>query len=308
MSLAELRMRARNGFRDHVLYADRRPSLSRRARVGEVARNLAIAAGRTTFRGRPVQFEYHGFTIPHDLALMTGGGEESWDAITAGHLEYYRRWSPISPAMSILEIGCGIGRDAIALVDVLDERGRYVGLDVVRPSTEWSNAHIARRHPNFEFVHLDVRTEMYNPSGAFDNADVVFPVDDDSFDLVVAHSVFTHMFRDAVTRYLVEIGRVLRRGGLVNVSFFVVDDESLANAASTEAPLTFGHEHAGADRNDKPDRPENAVAFRATTIREMAATAGLRVRSIEPGFWSGLHPDVPNGQDIVILEATEQNP
>ena len=58
-------------------------------------------------------FRYDGFDIPVELARLTGGGPETWHDITVGHLLEYERYCPIHPDHSVLEIGCGVGRDAI---------------------------------------------------------------------------------------------------------------------------------------------------------------------------------------------------
>ena len=297
----DLRARAANGFRDHVLYSTERHRRFSRSGARELARNVAVAFGRSTLFGHPVQFAHRGFVIPCDLAEMTGGGADTWDAITDAHLEYYRRWAPITPSSSVLEIGCGIGRDAMALGEVLVAPGRYVGLDITRPSIAWCNAHIARRYPSTSFAHLDVQSDMYNPRGAASSTDVRLPVEADAFDLVVLHSVFTHMFHDAIAHYLDEIRRALRPGGQVMASFFLVDDDALAAAARHEAPLTFTQLHAGCDRVNDASHPEAAVGFRTSTVDALASAAGLIVRDIHRGFWSGQHAGVPNGQDIVML-------
>lgn len=298
----DLRARSASGFRDHVLYSTERHRRLSRSGLQEVARNVAVGLGRTTLFGRPVQFRAHGFVIPCDLAEMTGGGADTWDAITDAHLEYYRRWTPVTPTSSVLEIGCGVGRDAMALGPLLTPAGRYVGLDITRPSVAWCNAHIARRYPVTSFSHLDVQSDMYNPAGRWSSTDVSLPVDADSFDLVVLHSVFTHMFHDAVGHYLDQIRRALRPGGRALASFFLVDDDALDAAAHHAAPLTFVHSYTGCDRVNDATHPEAAVGFRSATVLSLAAGAGLQVREIHPGFWSGLHRGVPNGQDIVILE------
>jgi len=270
--------------------------------VAEIARNVAIGIGATSLRGTAVQFEYRGHKIPADLAEMTGGGAETWEAIALAHLDYYQRWTPLTSTDAVLEIGCGIGRDALHLVDIIEPPGRYVGMDVTAPSIRWCKENITRDHSNFRFVHLDVRSPMYNPSGAFTTDDVEFPLSDRSFDLVFLHSVFTHMFRDAIEHYLVEIARVLKSTGHVMVSFFIAEDASLAAAAANGSAQTFRFPADGADRINDADHPEAAVGFTLESIEAMAQGAGLKVTQDHRGFWSGLHPDAPNGQDIVILE------
>jgi SAM-dependent methyltransferase len=302
VSVAELQSRLKNGLRDHRLYGDEFQPRGRRARLKEIARNVAIGVGATRLRGETVQFEYRGYKIPADLAEMTGGGADTWEAIALAHLGYYERWTPMSPTDAVLEIGCGIGRDALHLIDVIEPPGRYVGMDITGPSIRWCKENITRDHTNFRFVHLDVRSPMYNPNGAFSTDDVEFPLSNLSFDLVFLHSVFTHMFGDAIEHYLAEIARVLKSTGQVMASFFIVDDDTLAAADANGSAQTFRHTSEGADRINDANHPEAAVGFTLERIEAMAAGAGLKVTQDHRGFWSGRNEDAPNGQDIVILE------
>ncbi len=302
MPAGELVARVRHGLKDHRLYSTERVRRGRRARVREVGRNIAIGLGARTFLGEPVQFDCRGFTIPLDLAEMTGGVDDTWEEIALAHLDYCRRWAPIGPDDAVLDIGCGIGRDAIYLAGLLSTRGRYVGMDIIEPSVTWCQRNITRRHPNFEFVLLDSRSEMYNPTGARSSLEVEFPLPAERFDLVFLHSVFTHMFADDIAHYLSEIARVLRPTGKVLASFFVFDDPTLAAAQVGVGPLRFRHEVDDDCRINDPAHPEAAVAYTADAIGNVAESSGLGVRGVHRGFWSGLDPEAPNGQDVVIME------
>jgi ubiquinone/menaquinone biosynthesis C-methylase UbiE len=294
-------VRLQNALRDFSLYADEHGARGRRLRLQEVCRNLAIGFGATSLRGEPIQFVYQGYKIPLDLAEMTGGADESWEDIALAHLDCYERWAPIRPDDAVLEIGCGIGRDAIHLAGLLSSKGRYVGIDITRASIEWCRRHITRRHPNFEFVSLDVRSAMYNPAGAHTNADVEFPLSSESFDRVVLHSVFTHMFVDDIAHYLSEISRVMRPDAALLASFFVFDEATLDSAQRHDGALTFRYEVDRTCRINDPDHPEAAVAYTLDAIDEVAADSGLQVLSLHRGFWSGANPGATNGQDVAIL-------
>ena len=107
-------------------------------------------------------FEYKGYRIPEPLMNLTGAGSESWEIIAREHMEQYERYAPIDQDAAVLEVGCGVGRDAMQLEDHLSEKGRYVGIDIIRPSIEWCQANIAARHPNFSFHYLDIQSQIYN--------------------------------------------------------------------------------------------------------------------------------------------------
>jgi len=57
-------------------------------------------------------FEFKGFKIPEHLILLTGAGSETLDTIGQAHITNYKKFMGLEPDMTLLEIGCGIGRDA----------------------------------------------------------------------------------------------------------------------------------------------------------------------------------------------------
>ena len=103
-------------------------------------------------------FSFDGYDIPLDLAILTGGGAETWEGISAAHLAAYARYCPLRAGHDVLEVGCGVGRDAIPLSAVLGPGGSYVGVDVSGPSIAWCRENITVRHPNFRFAHLNIRS------------------------------------------------------------------------------------------------------------------------------------------------------
>ena len=76
-------------------------------------------------------------TYPVDLAILTGGGEDTWAGISAAHLAAYGRYCPLRAGHDVLEVGCGVGSDAIPLTDILGAGGSYLGVDVSGPSIAW---------------------------------------------------------------------------------------------------------------------------------------------------------------------------
>lgn len=301
MAAGELTDRLRHGLADYRLYSEESPHRTPRARLGEMAGNLARGLGLTSFRGRSLQFTYRGYVIPLDLAEMTGGAADTWHEIVEAHLGYYERWAPVSADSDILEVGCGIGRDAMRLAELLGPDGSYVGVDITEPSIRWCRRNITRRHRNIRFAHLDVASPMYNPTGTLTNTEVVFPLADGSVDRVVLHSVFTHMVPAHVEHYLGQISRVLRRGGLVLASFFLVDDGVLDSARRHGSAQTFRYPGPDGCRLNDEDHPEAAIAYSLADVRAMAQRCGLQLVDHHPGFWSGAAPAAPNGQDIVVF-------
>ena len=64
-----------------------------------------------------------------------------------------------------------------------------------------------------------------------------FPYEDESFDVVFATSVLTHLLPDAVENYLAEIHRVLAPGGRSFVTYFLIDEESKSLMSESEFPF-----------------------------------------------------------------------
>jgi SAM-dependent methyltransferase len=247
-------------------------------------------------------FAFEGYDIPIDLAILTGGGAETWAGISAAHLEAYERYCPLRPGHDVLEVGCGVGRDAIPLVRVLGPDGSYVGVDVSQPSIVWCRDNITPRHPNFRFDHLDIHSEFYNPSGARSAHEIVLPVASASMDRIVLQSVFTHMFEPDITHFLREFRRVLRPDGRVFASFFVLGEQSLRFAGATPDVLKFLHDrHRGCRIND-PEHPEAAVGYTPAALARLVRHGGFALdQPVHLGSWCG-RPDVDDGQDITILK------
>jgi SAM-dependent methyltransferase len=252
-------------------------------------------------------FAYKGYRIPIELVDLTGGGVDTWDVISVGHMEQYAKYAPIDRDASVLEVGCGVGRDAIQLTEHLSSQGAYVGIDIIRPSIEWCQANITPRYPNFTFRYLDIKSQIHNSGGSLRVVDVKLPVPSASVDRIILQSVFTHMFYDDIIHYLKEFRRILKPGGKVVASFFVIDEESqkMINASDGDPAfnLTFAFPYGeGCFINDKR-YPEGAVAFTIPRLQQMLAKSGMVLdQPIHPGFWSG-RQGVTDGQDIAVLKA-----
>jgi SAM-dependent methyltransferase len=201
---------------------------------------------------------------------------------------------------AVLDVGCGLGRMAVPLVQHLGASGRYEGLDVDAEAIAWCQRHIGAAHANFRFTAVGVQSGRYNPAGGTPAASFVFPYPDASFDVVFLASVFTHLLPGAVERYLHELRRVLKPAGRCLASYFLLNARSeAAIAAGSVKPLhRFPHRLDGCSVLSR-ELPESAVAHDENRVRSLYVACGFRV--IEPiryGKWAG--GAGPVGQDIVL--------
>ena len=234
------------------------------------------------------------FDGPRDPALFVQNGRE--------FLQHYIELCDLQPHERVLDIGSGIGRKAVPLIDFLDERGSYTGFDINRTGVAWCRERIGSRHPNFTFQHIDVYNGRYNPSGTTEPSAYTFPLDSAQFDFVVLTSVFTHMFPPEVAQYLREVGRLLRPGGRALISFFLRNAESAALIERGQSSLHFPHERksaSGAYAIERESVPEDAVAFDEALVRRFYDESGLNIRTIHYGTWCGRAEGV-SYQDLVV--------
>ena len=124
-----------------------------------------------------------------DADWFLRGGRAGYDAIAA-HV-------PLAELESVLDFGCGCGRVTRWWGDF---DGQVAGSDVSVPAVDWCRANI--------------------PFGRFEQNALTPPLvfDDESFDLVYALSVFTHLTAELQLAWRDELRRVLRPGGLLLVT------------------------------------------------------------------------------------------
>ncbi len=228
------------------------------------------------------------------------GPLRTFEASGAEFTTYLRLLTVLRPDERLLDVGCGCGLMAIFLKDHLHQSGRYVGVDIHKPSIGWCEKEIGSRHPNFTFEHIDVRNRAFNPNGANPAEAYRFPFDDQSFDIILLKSVFTHMRPVEVENYVKEISRMLRPAGRCLMTFFLLNAEQARLSSQGDQELDFNYGD-GVWRYVYEQRPESAVAFAEENIRDLLKRCGLVLQEpIYYGKWSG-RIDGLSYQDIIIV-------
>jgi SAM-dependent methyltransferase len=240
-----------------------------------------------------------GDPMPPPELSRTVGRPERFREVGEEFLGYFVDLCGLRPDERVLDVGSGVGRIALPLTGYL-EGGGYEGFDVIAASVRWCQENITPRHPSFVFRHADVFNGSYNPTGTIQAEDFEFPYETASFDFVYLASVFTHMLPPGVERYLSECGRVLRPGGRMLATFFLLNDEtSLLLQHGEGAEQRFDHE-LGRCKVTVLDDPEALVAYEEHVVRQLIAAAGLSVQEpIRYGRWPGRETFL-SGQDVVL--------
>jgi SAM-dependent methyltransferase len=158
---------------------------------------------------------------------------EAWAQLIRDELE---------PDSTILDIGCGCGRVARWFADDANVAA-YVGFDVIEESVAWCRnflSPLASR--KYRFERLDVQSDEYNPGGTIPASEVVFPLATGAAHVVIAASLFTHLFENDTRRYLRETARVLdpARGSAL---LSILRLPNGAGSAGNEARMEYGERH-----------------------------------------------------------------
>lgn len=214
------------------------------------------------------------------------GATEEYEQIPAEYLGCFELLGDLTTTDSVLDVGCGTGGLAQALL--------------ARPHV------FSGRYRGFDVDH---------PGGTLDPDTFRFPHADAEFDLAFAMSVFTHMLPSTAAVYLQQIGRVLRPGGRALLSLVLLPREKQRHGPVAVGRLyhrvlvTDGRQHGPGGttvetiervRSVTADAPQIFTFYAEDDVRAMAEASGLSVSSVRYGTWSG-HDGGPAFQDLLLL-------
>lgn len=215
-------------------------------------------------------------------------------------LDLVVRHAGLKPDSKILDVGCGIGRLAVPLTNYLTAEGGYEGFDIVKKGIDWCNRKITVRFPNFHFLWIDLKNDLYNLSTDTEAKNFTFPYAADSFDCIVLTSVFTHMMPNDVDNYLKQISRVMKQDGRCLATFFLLNPEIKKQMEENKIHFRFLHSFDGYSLMDKKVKEAN-VAFDDTYLFSLLEKNGLYADAIHQGSWSNGRSPL-DFQDIVIIK------
>jgi ubiquinone/menaquinone biosynthesis C-methylase UbiE len=241
--------------------------------------------------------------VPPKSMIFTGSVDD-FKASGEALLQRLVDFAGLTPDSKILDIGSGMGRLAVALTSYLHASGSYEGLDIVPSGISWCNENIASRYPNFHFTLADVFNKEYHPGGRLKPSEYRFPYADETFDVVVLASVFTHMLPEDMDHYIAEISRVLRKGGRCYASYSLINEMSRQAMESGQSSLRF-RRHSGPSWVVDTKVPELAVGYDEPYVRDLYERHGLSGQyRVYYGGWSGRPPSSGESpefsQDIIV--------
>jgi SAM-dependent methyltransferase len=173
----------------------------------------------------------------------------------------------------IVDIGSGCGKSAAALrdFDYMGERfrGHYFGFDVDAGMVRWCGRNFPAA--TFTFRHVEMFNSLWNPVKSAAQVRLQ-GCEDGTVDLVVSHSLFSHLLEDDLRTYLAESARVLRPGGVMAMTFFCVED--MAQLGLLGGRWSFEH-RIGNAYVETMRYPEAAVGYHKLFIEGLARAAGF---------------------------------
>jgi SAM-dependent methyltransferase len=158
---------------------------------------------------------------PQEIRCKVGPFDDSTFYVESA-LQFFKllqSFTKITYNESILDLACGCGRSTIPFYIYLNNKGSYDGLDACKELVDWCN--LNKESPNFNFTWADVYTPEWNKDSTVLAKDYKFPYKDNSFSLIIAESLFTHLLPESSINYFQECFRILKPKGRLVFSTFI---------------------------------------------------------------------------------------
>lgn len=237
--------------------------------------------------------------VPPRTMIFIGDGD--YKKIGYEFFSYFVELGQLKPDHKVLDVGCGIGRMAVPLVNFISKDGEYHGFDIVKKGIDWCNKNISTKYPNFHFNHSNIFNKSYNPEGVETSSSYIFKYTNDFFDFAYLTSVFTHMIRNDVEHYIKEIYRVLKPGGNCLITFFLINEESKPLISNKKATQNLIHKIDSVSYVKDLDIPESAIGFDEKWLIQLLNTNSFIVLGKYYGSWCGRN-EYKSYQDIIVIQ------
>jgi|SRR5690554_302791 len=211
---------------------------------------------------------------------------------------------------NILDIGCGTGLLSMACEPFINDKGTYLGLDVIKNNIDFANGNY--NNPLVNFQHFDVQNLTY--ASQQQAKQIPWPIKDKSMSMVTALSVWTHLNQEDAIFYFCEVARVLKNDGIAVITFFYLDDiylNSLSKRSNNvgryhstnQMKWVFGkkaYDSLSWYTTDWTKVAEDAIAIDENGMKTLLERSGLKIKKYYPGNWK----EIPGAyfQDIMVLQ------
>ncbi len=182
--------------------------------------------------------------------------------------------------MSVLDMGCGTKLSKI-LIDEQRPVGRYAGVDVNRDVIDFLQQNV--RDKRFSYHHIDVRNDLYNPTGTPLTDYSRLPLNDEQFDIICLFSVFTHLAPRDYHQMLRVLRPHIKPGGRLIYSLFLRGDfsllliEALKSRDMQTVRWVFSHLHEALQKLPPQSRKRIEQRFISLTGRDVRSIAEMDI-------------------------------
>ena len=210
--------------------------------------------------------------------------------------------------LQILDVGCGAGLVLNAVNQFIGKSGGYTGIDVMKSEIDFCKKYYPKK---FKFIHIETKNNYYSPK---QEKNIAWKFFDNSFDIITALSVWTHLNETDARFYINEVSRVLKTNGKAFITFFSLDEDyenflkknlSLKSNFHNQTRLQYVYNKKayGSDNWFYPSWakvPERAIAVNHNALKEMFDKSNLKITKHYKGTWK----EVPGVffQDIFVLQ------
>ncbi len=238
---------------------------------------------------------------PEDIRTWVGPFRDAELFIQSGRQTFndLKTYARLSPSHTVLDAGCGCGRVALHLLDYMDNAGEYYGFDICPEHIDWCTKNISQSFPKFHFSHVDARKKLYNPEGKLSLKETPLPYQDRMFDVIWAHSLFTHMIFDEMEHYIAEFSRIIKNKGTLYASYYLINDATVEGIRKGTAGFAFTHRVGESFTFDK-ENPEEGIAQVESKVRGLYQKYAFRIT--EPIHYSDWDKHNTHDQDFIITD------